>query len=598
MALPAFVQHGAADTQAVGPLVEVVPIVVESKAAPVAIAPLHERMIAGVAAASVALGVAQLAGAPFGARADARAAIGLMVVDKTPGPIRDWALHALGSQDKLFVPISVVMAIATIAAIAGTLETRRRPLGSAAIAVGGAVGCIAVLSRQGATAFDTIPTVVGAACGVAALRFLTLRIWPGPGGPEDGAEHDKPDTGRRKLVTFGLLGFGAASGVAGAVIARYGHRTLLDTWADDEWRNAPGVRGIASGVAQLVVTPSGDTTGAADAAAINAAIGSGSVAVQLKAGTYYVNAPVVLQKNTHLVGAGMRTTIIQLASGANCNVVQNFVSADGIMGNGEFVAIRDMTIDGNNTRQTADGHGIYFATNPQWSGATQDECYDPHNEVSNVFVVNTRNDAVNTYGRGEHRFTNVVAYQCWGNGFNIGGSDTFLVACTAGNIGLAGFNFNASGFASVTGCKAFVCGTVTPASGIGFNLHNSHSITMSSCYAQDNQAHGFALDIAQQVTLTGCMADSNSGAGVGVYSGLFLNNASFNSVSGFISTEREYDGTHSYQQNALLVSGTCTGNDINLTHSPTLNSSARVGAAIKPGSVRLTGNRVVVNGVS
>ena len=563
------------------------------------VAPLNERMIAGVAAVFVALGVAQLVGIPFGARADARAAIGSVVVDLTPGPIKEWAIQTLGSLDKLFVAVVVLVVIATIAAIAGTLETPRRPLGSAAIAATGVLGCIAVLSRQGATALDAIPTVAGAACGVAALRFLIRRFWPGRlGDREDTADHDDPDAGRRRLVTFGLLGFGVVSGVVGAVITRFGHTTISNTRADDGEFDASGVHAIASGVTQLVVAPSGDTTGATDVAAINAAIGSGSVAVQLKAGTYYVNAPIVLQKNTHLAGVGMRATIIQLANSANCNVVRNFVSPDGIVGNGEFVAIRDMTIDGNNTHQTATSYGIYFATNPQWSGATDDECYDPHNEVSNVFIVNIRNDAVNTYGRGEHRFTNVVAYECWGNGFNIGSSDTFLIGCSAGNIGLAGFNFNAGGYATLTACKAFVCGTVTSASGIGFNVSDSHSITMSSCYAQDNQAYGFALNTAEQVTLTGCVADSNNRAGVGVYSGLYLNNASYNTVTGFISTEREYDGTHSFQQNALLVSGTCTGNDINLTHSPTLYSSATVGAAIMPGSVALTGNRVVINGVS
>ena len=368
-----------------------------------AVAPSNERMIAGVAAASVALGVAQLVGIPFGARADARVAIGSVAVDLTPGPIKEWAIQTLGSLDKLFVAVVVLVVIATIGAIAGTLETQRRPLGSATIAAAGVLGCIAVLSRQGATALDTIPSVAGTACGVAALRLLTRPLRPGLGDPEDRADHDEADAGRRRLVTFGLLGFGVVSGVVGAVITRFGHTTILNTRADGEEFDGSAVHAIASGVTQLMVAPSGDTTGATDVAAINAAIGSGSVAVQLKAGTYYVNAPIVLQKNTHLTGVGMRATIIQLANSANCNVVQNFVSPDGIVGNGEFVAIRDMTIDGNNTHQTATSYGIYFATNPQWSGATDDECYDPHNEVSNVFIVNIRNDAVNTHGRGEHR---------------------------------------------------------------------------------------------------------------------------------------------------------------------------------------------------
>jgi len=155
-----------------------------STVAPMAVVPSNKRMIAGVAAASVSLGVAQLMAIPFGARADARAAIGSLVVDLTPGPIKEWAIQTLGSLDKLFVAVIVLVVIATIAAIAGTLETQRRPLGSAAIAAAGVLSCIAVLSRQGATALDTIPTVAGAACGVAALRLLTRRFWPGLGDPE------------------------------------------------------------------------------------------------------------------------------------------------------------------------------------------------------------------------------------------------------------------------------------------------------------------------------------------------------------------------------------------------------------------------------
>src|ERR1700751_4873405 len=147
-----------------------------STVAAMAVAPSNERMIAGGSAASVALGVAQLMGIPFGARADARAAIGSVVVDLTPGPIKEWAIQTLGSQDKLFLAIVVLVLIATIAAIAGSLETRRRPLGSVAIGGAGGLGGIAVLWRQAATALDMLPTAAGAACGVVALRLLTRRF--------------------------------------------------------------------------------------------------------------------------------------------------------------------------------------------------------------------------------------------------------------------------------------------------------------------------------------------------------------------------------------------------------------------------------------
>ncbi|WAC94220.1 molybdopterin-dependent oxidoreductase [Mycobacterium sp. Aquia_213] len=182
-------------------------------------------MIAGVSAAAVSLGVAELVSIPFGARANPRGAIGSVVVDLTPGPVKEWAIQTLGSLDKIFLAIVVLVVIATIAAIAGGFETRRRPVGSAVIAAAGVLGCTAVLSRQGATALDTIPTIVGAVCGVATLRLLARQFWPDRTGP---ADEDEPDARRRTLIVFGLLGFGVASGVVGAVITRLVHSVAAD----------------------------------------------------------------------------------------------------------------------------------------------------------------------------------------------------------------------------------------------------------------------------------------------------------------------------------------------------------------------------------
>ncbi|OBI86309.1 molybdopterin-dependent oxidoreductase [Mycobacterium asiaticum] len=177
-------------------------------------------MIAGVAAASVALGIAQLVTIPFGGRADARTAVGSAAVDLTPGPVKEWAIQTLGPLDKPFLAVVVLVVIATIAAIAGTLETPRRPLGSAVIVAAGVLGCAAVLSRPGGTAFDTIPTVVGVICGIVVLRRLTRADRNDP--------DDRPDPGRRRLVAYGLLGFGVASGIAGAFATRLAHSVESD----------------------------------------------------------------------------------------------------------------------------------------------------------------------------------------------------------------------------------------------------------------------------------------------------------------------------------------------------------------------------------
>jgi DMSO/TMAO reductase YedYZ molybdopterin-dependent catalytic subunit len=174
------------------------------------------RMLAGIAAATVALGVTQLLAVPFGPEADARTAVGSAVIDLTPGPVKEWAIQTFGMADKLVLSVLVLLVIAVIAAVTAAAETRRVPVGSAAIVLAGVAGCAAVLSRAGATWTDIVPTLVGTVCGVATLRVLISdRFIDEPEAP------DAPDRGRRlSLVTLGFLAAGAVTGVGGIVLSR------------------------------------------------------------------------------------------------------------------------------------------------------------------------------------------------------------------------------------------------------------------------------------------------------------------------------------------------------------------------------------------
>ncbi len=184
-------------------------------------------MMSGIAAAATALGVAQLVAIPFGSAADARTAIGSAVIDFTPGPVKEWAIQTFGTADKLFLAAAVLAVIAVIAAVTALAETPRRPIGSIAIGLAGVAGCIAVLSRPEADAFDVIPTVIGTACGIAVLRLLTSgRITNGERRPGD-AVHVDP--GRRlSLMTIGFLGAGVLSGVLGVILTRRFHSIDAD----------------------------------------------------------------------------------------------------------------------------------------------------------------------------------------------------------------------------------------------------------------------------------------------------------------------------------------------------------------------------------
>ena len=171
----------------------------------------------GIAAAAVALGVTQLLAAFAGPRADARTAVGSAVIDLTPGAVKEWAIQTFGMADKLVLTVLVLAVIAFVAAVTAQYETRDRPVGSVGIAVAGAAGCAAVLSRTGATPLDILPTLAGAVCGIGVLRLLVSgRFTDDPAGSDDG-----PDRGRRlSLVTLGFLAAGALTGVGGVMLTR------------------------------------------------------------------------------------------------------------------------------------------------------------------------------------------------------------------------------------------------------------------------------------------------------------------------------------------------------------------------------------------
>ena len=193
------------------------------------------RMGAGVAAAAVALGVVELTAAFFSPAADARTAVGTAVINVTPGPVKEWAIQTFGTADKLFLSVAVIAVIAALAAAAAVRERSRIPVGTVAFVLAAVAGSAAVLARPGARAIDIIPTLLGAACGIAVLRLLTSnRLTDAPSTtvtdtdirPGDAAE---VDPGRRlSLATLGFVGLGLLGGVAGTLISRRLHSVSGD----------------------------------------------------------------------------------------------------------------------------------------------------------------------------------------------------------------------------------------------------------------------------------------------------------------------------------------------------------------------------------
>lgn len=179
------------------------------------------RMAAGLAAAAVALGVTEVTAAYFSPAAEARTAVGTSVINLTPGPAKEWAIPTFGTNDKAFLAVMVVVIVSGLIALAAIWERSRIPLGSLALTAAGIAGSLAVLDQPGARVVDVVPTLLGTACGIAALRLLTR---------EPAAVDETPaDVGRRRsLQALGLLGFGALAGVLGSVLTRQRRSVAAD----------------------------------------------------------------------------------------------------------------------------------------------------------------------------------------------------------------------------------------------------------------------------------------------------------------------------------------------------------------------------------
>lgn len=322
-------------------------------------------------------------------------------------------------------------------------------------------------------------------------------------------------------------------------------------------------------------------------AAIDSVAGGGRVI--LSQGDFS-GGQLVLKNLVWLRGAGMRATRYQLKAGQNVDAIINYVSADGIESNGEYVTISDLMVDANKANQTA-GRGIFFSNNPQATKATNDLDFDPHNRVENVLILNAKGDGFAATNRSETRLVNVYTMGCDGNGFNPS-YDTFMSRCTAAWSGLAGFNFQSSSVrASV--CKAFYSGQVTAGSGKGFNLKSTHGVVLAACEAQDNKDAGFLLDTCFGCELQACSADSNSTRFVGTAPGVDIWGGSDNVVD-VVCVERKADGTNSWQQHALRIRNGSSGNSVRVSH--TAAGTATIGAAIDSGSTGLNLNDIIVNG--
>jgi DMSO/TMAO reductase YedYZ molybdopterin-dependent catalytic subunit len=135
--------------------------------------------LGGLLAGGVALGCAELAAAAVRPEAAPVVAVGGAAIDRTPTPLKEFAVRHFGTDDKLVLELGILAVLAlgalllgAIAAGGGASRSRRGICAVAALGLG-AVGVVAAANRPDARLLDPLPSALAAPAAAGALYLLT-----------------------------------------------------------------------------------------------------------------------------------------------------------------------------------------------------------------------------------------------------------------------------------------------------------------------------------------------------------------------------------------------------------------------------------------
>ena len=122
--------------------------------------------------------MAELLAGLVGGQASPLVAVGGAAIDATPEWLKELAIRTFGARDKLVLLAGMAIVLAGFAVAVGLLAVRRPRLGLAGVALLGAVGAAAALTRPDAGPVDALPSLAGAVAGSAALLALVRAASP------------------------------------------------------------------------------------------------------------------------------------------------------------------------------------------------------------------------------------------------------------------------------------------------------------------------------------------------------------------------------------------------------------------------------------
>jgi DMSO/TMAO reductase YedYZ molybdopterin-dependent catalytic subunit len=162
--------------------------------------------LTGVAAAAVALGAAELVAVATGPRSAPVVAVGGVVIDGVPEPVKRFAIDLFGVHDKTALQAGTVVLLIAFAALVGVAAVRNIWYGVAGVALFGLIGAVAAVTRYGAGAQAVLPSVLGAVAAGVVLVAMTRR-----------SAGDDVEIDRRRFLTgaMGAIGLAAVAGFGG-----------------------------------------------------------------------------------------------------------------------------------------------------------------------------------------------------------------------------------------------------------------------------------------------------------------------------------------------------------------------------------------------
>lgn len=167
--------------------------------------------LAGALAAGVGLGISELIAGLVQNAPSLVEGLGDLVIDNVPAAVKDWAISAFGTNDKLALLISITVVTLGVGGVVGVLARKRFPLAVAVFVGFGVLAAWAAAVEPVSVVDALIPATAAVIVGLGTLRMLYDVATPSP-----------TDDTRRRFI----LAAGAVVGVA-AISAGFG-RVLIE----------------------------------------------------------------------------------------------------------------------------------------------------------------------------------------------------------------------------------------------------------------------------------------------------------------------------------------------------------------------------------